>query len=200
MSAHAPVVADERSALRAFLLQQQDAFRNAAYGLTDAQAGERSTVSEFRVGTLIKHVTLGSQSWLDKVLAAPDRADAPSDDGFEVWMDAFTWHETDSLTAVLGRYDEVCTRVLDAVDTLDLDTAVPVPDAPWFPKDVEAWSVRWVWFHLIEELARHAGHADIIREAVDGAGAIPLLAGREGWPELPYVTPWKPPSREDATA
>ena len=44
---------------------------------------------------------------------------------------------------------------------------------PWFPDDVEAWSVRWVLLHLIEETARHAGHADIVRETIDGATVLP---------------------------
>ena len=61
---------------------------------------------------------------------------------------------------------------------------MPVPhDAPWFPKDVEAWSVRWVLFHMIEELARHAGQGDIISESIDGATLYELLAGLEDWPE-----------------
>lgn len=196
MSAHAPVVTDERSALAGFLRQQQDAFRNAAYGLTDQQAGLRTTASALRVGTLIKHVTLGSENWLSAALAAPGRPDrGPSSEGaMATWMAAWAWTDTDTLVAALEAYDDVCRRVLDAVATLDLDTPVPVPDAPWFPKDVEAWSVRWVWFHLLEELARHAGHADIVREGIDGATAIELLAGREGWPEQPFVTPWRPPA------
>jgi hypothetical protein len=66
---------------------------------------------------------------------------------------------------------------------------------PWFPADVEAWSVRWVLLHLIEETARHVGHADIIRESLDGATAIPLMAAVEGWPASPWVQPWEPPQR-----
>ena len=55
----------------------------------------------------------------------------------------------------------------------DLGRPVRVPrDAPWFPPDVEAWSVRWVLLHLIEETARHAGHADIIRESIDGVTGV----------------------------
>jgi hypothetical protein len=197
MPAHAPVVPDERSALAAFLLQQQDAFRNAAFGLTDAQAGERSTASDLRVGTLVKHVTLVSESWLASALAAPGRPPAGADDDGAAWMAAFRWEESDRLEQVLAAYDDVSARVLDAVRTLDLDAPVPVPDAPWFPKDVEAWSVRWVWFHLLEELARHAGHADVVREGVDGASMLALMAAREGWPATPWLTPWQAP---DATA
>ena len=82
--------------------------------------------------------------------------------------------------------------MLDAVRRLDLDTPVPVPDAPWFPKDVEAWSVRWVWWHLMEELTRHAGHGDIVRETVDGATMYSLVAARDGLPDLPFLEVWKP--------
>jgi hypothetical protein len=52
--------------------------------------------------------------------------------------------------------------------------------------------VRWVLLHLVEETARHAGHADIIRETVDGATAYPLMAAAEGWPESDFVKPWAP--------
>ena len=59
---------------------------------------------------------------------------------------------------------------------------MPVPqDIPWFPKGLKSWSVRWVILHVINELTRHSGHADIIRESIDGATMYELLAGLEGW-------------------
>jgi len=196
MPAHATPVADERSALAAYLIQQQDAFRCAVYGLTDEQAGTRSTLSRLTVGTLIKHVTGVQETWLRVARAAPD---TPGDDGrtdqdrMAAHQASFTWLPGDTVAAVLTAYDEASGRVLDAVGRLDLDTPVPVPPAPWNPTDVEAWSVRWVWFHLIEELARHAGHADIIREGIDGAQMYELMGGREGWPETPWLKPWRAP-------
>jgi hypothetical protein len=51
-----------------------------------------------------------------------------------------------------------------------------------------------VLLHVIEETARHAGHADIVREAIDGATAFPLLAAAEGWEPTPWLQPWAPPS------
>ena len=63
---------------------------------------------------------------------------------------------------------------------------------PWFPDDVDAWSVRWVLLHLIEEIARHAGHADIVREAIDGATMYELMAAAEGWPATEWLQPWQP--------
>ena len=75
----------------------------------------------------------------------------------------------------------------------DLGRRVPVPQGvPWYPQDLDAWSVRWVLMHLVSETARHTGHADIVREAVDGATAFPLLAAAEGWPATPWLQPWAP--------
>ena len=65
----------------------------------------------------------------------------------------------------------------------DLSQAVPVPKGvPWYPDDVEAWSVRWVLLHLIEETARHAGHADIVGESIDGATMYLLMAALKDGP------------------
>ena len=76
----------------------------------------------------------------------------------------------------------------------DLGQPVPVPQGvPWYPQDLDAWSVRWVLMHLVAEIARHAGHADIIREAVDGGTSFPIMAAAEGWPATPWLQPWSPP-------
>ena len=55
---------------------------------------------------------------------------------------------------------------------------------PWIPAGL-VWSPRWILLHLIEETARHAGHADIVRESLDGATCWTLMAAAEGWPEEP---------------
>jgi hypothetical protein len=67
---------------------------------------------------------------------------------------------------------------------------------PWNRKDLKYWNVRWILLHLIQETARHAGHADIIRESVDGATAYPLMAAAEGWPETPWLKPWRKENEE----
>ena len=100
----------------------------------------------------------------------------------------------ETLDSVLDDYAEAAAETRDIVDAIaDLGQAVPIPkDVPWFPKDLDAWSVRWVLLHLIEETARHAGHADIVREAIDGATGFPLMAAVEGWPTTPWLKPWEP--------
>jgi hypothetical protein len=84
--------------------------------------------------------------------------------------------------------------VVDTVE--DLDQIVRVAEGTrWAPPDIE-WSVRWVLLHLIHETARHAGHADIIRETIDGATALPLMAAVEQWPPRRTITPWTPPASD----
>ena len=69
----------------------------------------------------------------------------------------------------------------------DLGDKVQLPAAPWYPHDPEGFSARWILLHVLEELARHAGHADIIREHIDGATMYELMAGAEGWPETDWL-------------
>jgi predicted enzyme related to lactoylglutathione lyase/uncharacterized damage-inducible protein DinB len=190
MALHVPPVTDEADAIAAFLAQAQDAFRALLHGLTPRQAALSPSASSLSLGGLVKHVTSAQRTWLASAAAAPQLPGPPED--VEDHLEGFTFRETDSLEALLAAYDEVSAAVLDAVRRIDLDTAVPVPDAPWFPKDVGTWSARWVWWHLMEELTRHAGHGDILRETLDGATMYALVAARDGLPDLPWLPAWKP--------
>lgn len=132
------------------------------------------------------------RGWIDMI--AQRSRPAGSGDGTDDYLAGFRLSQGETLADVLAFYDEVAAAT-DAVlaGVTDLDQPVPVPhDVPWFPKDVTAWSVRWVLLHLIEETARHAGHADIVRESVDGGTAFPLMAAAEGWPSTPWMKPWSP--------
>lgn len=173
-------VTNERDAIRAYLAQQQAAIRAAVFGLSDDQAGQRPTASTMSLGTLVKHVTGVQLNWLAGVRAAPELAPRLSEaEQRERWRVTWTWLPEDALATVVSAYDASCAAVDEAIATVDLETPFPVFRAAWTPTDVEFWSVRWVWFHLIEELARHAGHADILREQLDGAMSWDLLAAWE---------------------
>ncbi len=181
-------VADEREGLLNYLAQQRYVLCLAAYGLTDEQARATPTASALSVGGIIAHVAATERGWLDTVLGR-----APSGGGEPGMPPGRT------LADLIADYECVATRTEEIVSLIDdLGRPVPVPaDVPWFPDDVEAWSVRWVLLHLIEETARHAGHADIIRESIDGATAFPLMAAAEGWPRTPWLTPWRPPQQSN---
>ncbi len=198
MPAMPPPVADERQAIRDFLFQQQYAFKALAFGLTDDQARATPSVSALSVGALIKHVTNCQHGWMQRVASAPE---APQADGRSVeerhaeYRDEFVMKPDETLAALLERLDASNDEALQLVETADLDAAVPVPrDAPWFPKDVDAWSVRWVFFPMLEELTRHAGQGDVIRESIDGASMYELVAGLEGWSETWWLKPFRAPS------
>jgi hypothetical protein len=138
---------------------------------------------------LVKHVAAMERGWMDTVLQRPRRTDEDAYDR------GFTLGDEETLAGALADLD-AAGRETEAIvaGIADLGQAVPVPDAPWFPKDVEAWSVRWVLLHLIEEIARHAGHADIVRESIDGATGFELLAAAEGWPATEWLQPWTRPA------
>jgi uncharacterized damage-inducible protein DinB len=186
-----PPIADEREGLLAYLAQQRQLLRIAVHGLTEEQARATPSASTLSLGGLVKHVALTERGWIDTMLQRPGQRSAND------YMAAFVLRPDESLAGVLDLYAGVARQTEAEIAAIaDLGQPVPVPKGvPWFPADVEAWSVRWVLLHLIEETARHVGHADIIRESLDGATAIPLMAAVEGWPASPWVQPWEPPQR-----
>jgi uncharacterized damage-inducible protein DinB len=195
MPALAPPVADERSALRGYLAFHQSAFFAVSYGLSDEQARLAPTVSTLSVGGLVKHVTAMQRNWMARVAAAPDappKDPRPFKEISKEFGDQHVMRPDETLDGLLREFEAQNATSLRLVRTADLDAAVPVPqDIPWFPKDQKAWSVRWVILHVINELARHAGHADIIRETIDGATMYELIAGLENWEIQGWVQPWK---------
>lgn len=78
-----------------------------------------------------------------------------------------------SLEDLLAVFDRSVAYIREAEGVAALGAPVPVPDAPWFPDDMVI-DARWVWSHLTAEVARHVGHADLIREAIDGQTAYAL--------------------------
>ncbi|HEY7052629.1 MAG TPA: DinB family protein [Mycobacterium sp.] len=191
MPALASPVANERAALHEFVSYHQQAYFAIAYGLTDEQARATPSVSALSVGGLVKHATGMQRTWMRRIAAAPDAL--PFAERQAEFADEFVMREDQTLEQLLDAFAAQNAETLRVVDTADLDAPVPVPtDAPWFPSDVKHWSVRWVVHHVINELARHSGHADIIRESIDGATMYELIAAHEQWPETDWLKPWKP--------
>ena len=179
-----PTSAYKRLAAR---LGQRDALRLTAYGLTDEQA--RATPRE---PAQRRRADQARAAWS---ATGPTSVLERRPIGRRTTRTTSAWSRRDPRPPP-RRYDEAPRRPTRSMAAIaDLDQPVPVPKGvPWFPDDVDAWSVRWVLLHLIEETARHAGHADIVREAIDGATAFPLMAAAEGWPATPWLQPWEPPS------
>jgi len=171
-------VAHERDGLLTFLAQQRSVLRIAAHGLSEEQARLTPTAGALSIAGLIKHAARTERGWMVGTVAQRDLG-TPRD-----WEAEFRLQEGETLAGWLDTYAAVAKETEGIIaDIADLGQPVPVPrNVPWFPKDVEAWSVRWVLLHLIEETARHAGHADIVRESIDGGTAFQLMAAAEGWP------------------
>ncbi|WP_030785810.1 DinB family protein [Streptomyces sp. NRRL S-920] len=169
---------DERGALIAFVEAQRGGVRRSVLGLTDEQAAQRPSASELSLSGLVKHVAEVELTWLRMAQGKPNEKQRAEAD----WGDSFRLVDGETLTETLAFWDRVARETEEFIrEVPSLDDTFPLPDAPWFPKDGQV-SMRWLMLHLVEEIARHAGHADIIRESLDGKTALALVALEQGYP------------------
>ncbi|MFB7739427.1 DinB family protein [Streptomyces sp. NPDC056112] len=168
-------VTGERAELLEVLAKHRHFLRFTTRDLTDEQAGQRTTASELCLGGLIKHVTAVERNWVDFILNGPSAMGdftAMTEADWARRADEFRLLPGETLTGALADYAEVARRTDDLVATLpDLEVTRPLPKAPWFEPGAQ-WSARRVLMHIIAETAQHAGHADIIRESLDGAKSM----------------------------
>lgn len=173
--ADAPALTGERADLLDMLTKQRHFLRFTTRDLTDEQAGLRTTAGELCLGGLIKHVTSAERNWagfiVDGPSAMPDFT-AMTEADYARRADEFKLLPGETLAGVLADYAEVARRTDELVAVLpDLSATQPLPKAPWFEADTQ-WSARRVLMHIIAETAQHAGHADILRESLDGAKSM----------------------------
>lgn len=161
------------------------ALRRTVQGLTDEQAAATPTASELCLGGLIKHVAAIEDQWLRFVVDGPSAMSFALPEGvtwadiaagtareFPQWMiehrNNFRLLPGETLAGILARYEEVAATTTKIVTDLDdLSATQPLPVAPWLEAGAEQ-SARRVIMHVIAETAQHAGHADILRESLDG--------------------------------
>jgi len=161
----------ERADLLESLARCRHFLRFTLRDLTDEQAAQRTTVSELCLGGLIKHVAVTERQWIKFIIEGPsvmawDPASAAG------WAEAHRMLPGETVDGLLAGYGEVASETERVVSELpDLDAAQPLPEAPWFQPGAK-WSARRVLLHLIHETSQHAGHADIIRESLDGAKSM----------------------------
>jgi uncharacterized damage-inducible protein DinB len=165
MEAAAMATTGERADLVETLDRHREFLRHTVRGLTDEQAAQRSTVSELCLGGLIKHVAATEAGWMRFAVGGAEAMQSEPVD----WVAQFRMLEGETLAGLLDHYAEVARATDELVTTLpDLDLSHPLPVAPWFEPGAR-WSVRRVLLHIIAETAQHAGHADILRESIDGS-------------------------------
>ncbi|MFI6212733.1 DUF664 domain-containing protein [Nocardia brasiliensis] len=149
------------------LADQRDLFRITLRGIDDDQARKRTTVSELTLGGLLHHLISCERHWVT-VLVERDENAAIDPARFE---GEYVMAEGETVAGLLAEWDEVAAATAELIRTVDsLDTSVPTPTAPWSPERVW-WTVRFTLLHILREIAHHSGHADIIREELDGANS-----------------------------
>jgi hypothetical protein len=162
----------ERADLLAMLARSRQFLRYTTRDLTDEQAAQRTTASELCLGGLIKHVAAVEDNWARFITDGPSPAADFSNmtpEDFARRADQFRLLPGETLQGVLDEYADVAARTDEIVRAVpDLGMSHPLPKAPWYAPG-ESWSARHVLMHIIAETAQHAGHADIIRESLDGA-------------------------------
>ncbi len=176
----------ERADLIETLAKHRFFLRFTVHGLTDEQAAQRTTTSVLTLAGLIKHVADTEAQWISFIEQGPAAFGAPgeswgdadaADGDSESWGggDAGSWEdprfvvpEGTTLDDLLAAYADVEKRTEALIRSLpSLDAEHPLPVAPWFEPGA-SWSARRVLLHVLAETAQHAGHADIIRESLDG--------------------------------
>ncbi len=159
----------ERADILESLAAHRHFLRFTVRGLSDEQARMRTTASELTLGGLIKHVSHQERTWVRFIVEGTEAMATPTDEaGFRKWAEEFKLLPEETLDGVLAEYEEIARRTDDLVRTLpDLDVSHPLPEAPWFPPGATR-SARRVFLHIVAETAQHAGHADILRESLDG--------------------------------
>lgn len=162
-----PVLArtgDERAVLTSFLDFHRAVLLRKLRGLSDADARRRLVPSATTLVGLVKHLTLVERNWFPTLLA-PEPGDVYLTSEEDA-VASFTLDEQETIVGLTEAYERACARSRKVAASVDLDHVVPHPQ-------LGEVSVRWILVHMIEETARHAGHADILRELTDGeCGAL----------------------------
>ena len=166
-----PLRGTEAETVLAYLDYQRNTLRWKTEGLTQAQLATRLEPSTLALGGLLKHMALVEDNWFSVVLLGNEDAepwrgldwDADPDWEFRTAVDDSPEELRRLLDEAIAASDANIRQVLDA-DGLD---GLSVRESR--RQEGQRFSLRWILLHMIEEYARHNGHADLIRESIDGA-------------------------------
>lgn len=167
-------ISDEREQLLRVLADQRRAVRNALHGLTEEQARSTPSASGLSLAVLVKHLLLGE----DRAIGGRVGGRSAEGDPVAEWESGFTLGPEETVPALLDRWAQVARQTEEVVRAEpSLDRVVELPEGVrrWLDPGVVT-TVRWMLLHQVEESARHAGHADVVRESIDGKGAWALAA------------------------
>jgi uncharacterized damage-inducible protein DinB len=164
-----PLRAGEAELLLTFLDYHRDTLRMKVAGLDREQLGRSLPPSTMTLGGLVKHLALVEDNWFSVVLKG--RQDAAPWDAID-WDDDPDWEwrtgATDGPEALMSLYEETVDRVRRITDETIAAEGLDALSVKTSRRGEGAFSLRWILLHMIEEYARHNGHADLLRESIDG--------------------------------
>ena len=154
-----PLVSAELAALNSWLDYERATLLTKLEGLTEEQAGRRTLPSDTTLHGILRHLTTIEQWWFVECVAG-SKEPYPYYDGEEIDWD-WELSRSEGLQADVDRYLALCERVRGI--TADVD-----PNATITTKRGRVVDIRWIMIGMIHEYARHNGHADVVRELIDG--------------------------------
>jgi hypothetical protein len=188
---YTPTADDEITGLVRYVDQQLDALRAAAIGLTEEQIRSRPCRSALSIGGLVKHATYGMRGAAERLAdGSTPTVDAA---GYATYMASFALADDETGAGALAAFDEARGPYLAALAATDPSAPTTEPPSPWFGIfDARPANGRYYLVHQIEEMARHAGHADILREQIDGMAVPAIVLSQAGAPANDFFQPYVP--------
>lgn len=189
---YSPARHDEPTGLANYADQQLSALRASIYGLTEQQARRKPCRSELSIGGLIKHVTRGLRGAVSQLDGTAGEF-VLDEATYAEFMGSFALTADETAVEIVEKFDAARAAFLEAMQSADPDADAMAQPAPWAGiLDSRPMKNRYFMVHQIEEFARHAGHADILREEIDGMSVPALEMSLAGAPANDFFTPFKP--------
>lgn len=187
---YAPAAHDEITGLTNYIDQQLAALRASVHGLTETEARATPCRSSLSLAALLKHVAYGMRGYVAQLAGSPTSLD---EQAYGAYLASLEVDDDESMSELLAEFDAARAALLAALATVDPDRDVIAPPAPWHGiTDSRPAKARYDVVHILEEVARHAGHADIIREQLDGMAVPALALSVEGTPASDFFQPYQP--------
>jgi uncharacterized damage-inducible protein DinB len=179
-------VTGEKRDLLTLLQDQRNMLKVTARGLSDADARKQTTVSTLTIGALIKHLAHGEQGAAKVITERDENAEFDMSRA----MTEYEMTDDETIAGWLAEYDRAAAEFDRVIaDAESLDELIPQPTAPWQPE--REWSsIRTMIAQLLRETAHHSGHADIIREALDGQTTMGAISEGQEWAEKWADSDW----------
>jgi len=188
-----PAPHDEIEGIVNYVGQQLDAIRAAAIGLTDEQLRLRPCRSALSIGGLIVHATYCMRGVTERLRACTPPRSVIDEAGWAAYQASFALGDDEAADDALAAFDAARADYVAALAAADPSEPTIEDAAPWFGiHDNRPARRRYLLVHQVEELARHAGHADILREQIDGVRVPAIVLSQAGLPASEFFEPYVP--------